>query len=334
MNRIWTIQSCLNWSKEYLERHGDVRPRLSAEWLLSAAVDMQRIELYINFDKPMSAKELSYMHNALTRRAKGEPLQYITGRAPFRMLEVDVAPGVLIPRPETEILVDEVLSYIDTLKDRQATQDFAQVKLNSGANDERFVSQLQKDDNVYVGRTENNFLVDKVPPARILEIGTGTGCIACSIASERPGTTVVAVDIEPRAIDLAMKNRKKYNLDDVIDIREGDLCSPITEEEYHTFDVLVSNPPYIPSDIMKELPHEVVDFEPSLALHGGVDGLSVFRHLLKQAPKMLRTGGLFACELHETMLDLAKDLALDAGFLRAEIVDDLAGKPRHLLAYK
>ena len=112
-NEIWTIKRCLEWTKEYLAERGEEHPRLSAEWLLCAATGLARIDLYMRMDETLNAAQLETMHAAVVRRAKGEPLQYITGSTQFRMIDVTCAPGVLIPRPETEMLVEEVLNYLD-----------------------------------------------------------------------------------------------------------------------------------------------------------------------------------------------------------------------------
>ena len=112
-NEIWTIKRCLEWTKEYLAERGEEHPRLSAEWLLCAATGLARIDLYMRMDETLNADQLETMHAAVVRRAKGEPLQYITGSTQFRMIDVACAPGVLIPRPETEMLVEEVLNYLD-----------------------------------------------------------------------------------------------------------------------------------------------------------------------------------------------------------------------------
>ena len=112
-NEIWTIKRCLEWTKEYLAERGEEHPRLSAEWLLCAATGLARIDLYMRMDETLDAAQLETMHAAVVRRAKGEPLQYITGSTQFRMIDVACAPGVLIPRPETEMLVEEVLNYLD-----------------------------------------------------------------------------------------------------------------------------------------------------------------------------------------------------------------------------
>ncbi len=112
-NEIWTIKRCLEWTKEYLAERGEEHPRLSAEWLLCAATGLARIDLYMRMDEALDTPQLETMHAAVVRRAKGEPLQYITGSTQFRMIDVACAPGVLIPRPETEMLVEEVLNYLD-----------------------------------------------------------------------------------------------------------------------------------------------------------------------------------------------------------------------------
>ena len=112
-NDTWTIKRCLDWTRDYLRDKGDERPRLSAEWLLAGVCGLTRTDIYVGFDKPMSEEELAAMHAAVVRRAKGEPLQYIVGETGFRHITVACEPGVLIPRPETELLVEEVLGYID-----------------------------------------------------------------------------------------------------------------------------------------------------------------------------------------------------------------------------
>lgn len=287
---IWTIKRCLEWTRGYLEKKGDEHARLSAEWLLCAATNKNRTGLYMAFDEPMSSDELAAMHGFVERRGAGEPLQYITGRTSFRFIEVACAPEVLIPRPETELLVDIALEGLDA--------------------------------------------ATAVEPKRVLEIGCGTGCVSCAIASERAGTEVAATDIAPAAIALAAKNRDALGLSDAITIVEGDLASGVSPELMGTFAVLVSNPPYIPEDVMQKLPQEVAGFEPRLALAGGEDGLDVYRRLLELAPRALMPGGLFACELHEDALEAAAELARAQGcWKQVEIRQDLTRRNRFLVAW-
>ena len=384
-NETWTIRRCLDWTRDYLKDRGDERPRLSAEWLLSGVTGLSRTEIYVNFDKPMSSEELAAMHTAVVRRAKGEPLQYIIGETSFRTIDVMCEPGVLIPRPETELLVEEVLAYLDrevigvapaaargrvelpwnaeveaalqaeiaaakekdeapvverqlrdddfvTLEDGEGTIETA-----DGAEGDADVSgaALVEEGEFSEGAPAQDGESGQIRCARVLEVGCGTGCISLSIASERSGRAqCVAIDIEPRAVDLSIRNRDALGISPAdVDVRLGNLVSPLNREtEWGTFDVLVSNPPYIPSAVMESLPHEVADFEPALALDGGADGLDIFRRLVNAAPHMLRPGGLLACELYEGHLDAAADLCRSAGMHDVRIVEDFTGRPRIVLA--
>ena len=413
-NEIWTIKRCLEWTKEYLAERGEEHPRLSAEWLLCAATGLARIDLYMRMDETLDAAQLETMHAAVVRRAKGEPLQYITGSTQFRMIDVACAPGVLIPRPETEMLVEEVLNYLDAevLSPEAAIRQRVELPWNNEVEQARKAEAALADERATAERRAANLTAadeaalgsdvlgsrayaeeladreaeeaaaqaadaeaeeaatqaadaeveeaaepeldeygiaiegadqetasaqDAAAPApaepriaRVLEVGCGTGCISLSLAWERRGhVTCTATDIEPRAIDLATKNRDALGLtSDEVAFSLTNLVSSIPREEWGTFDVLVSNPPYIPTDVMRSLPHEVKDFEPDLALEGGADGLDIFRRLLNAAPYMLRAGGLFACELYEGALDAAAELCRQAGLSDVRIVHDLTDRPR------
>lgn len=375
-NDTWTIKRCLDWTRDYLRDKGDERPRLSAEWLLAGVCGLTRTDIYVGFDKPMSEEELAAMHAAVVRRAKGEPLQYIVGETGFRHIIVACEPGVLIPRPETELLVEEVLGYIDrevlggpaphahekvelpwnaeVEAARKAELEAAAQRDESEANaalqerelrDSDFEDDSDEVADAVTGDEAGGDEVaaddvesssgDAAPAARVLEVGCGTGCISLSIAYERQGKArCVAIDIEPRAVDLTIRNRDALGIDPAdVDVRLGNLVSPLDREtEWGTFDVLVSNPPYIPSSVMGTLPHEVADYEPSLALDGGADGLDIFRRLVNAAPHMLKPGGLLACELYEGHLDAAAELCRSAGMRDVRVVDDLTGRPRIVLA--
>uniref|UniRef100_UPI00359C2BAF N5-glutamine methyltransferase family protein n=1 Tax=Collinsella bouchesdurhonensis TaxID=1907654 RepID=UPI00359C2BAF len=381
----WTVKECLDWTADYLGSRGIERPRLSAEWLLSAATGLTRVGIYTNFDTPLTADELSFMHQAVARRAKGEPLQYISGETSFRTIDVACEPGVLIPRPETEVLVEEVLSYLDQeilgadARDQRVrvelpwndeveaarraeaeaaarqTADDADDLQQDGPDEGTFghiepdelndepeeaagpvLDDASDEDEAALSAVDDDLAPEPEPRcARVLEVGCGTGCISLSIAAERAGrATCIATDIEPRAVALATKNRESLGIDpQVVDIRLGNLVSPLDREsEWGTFDVLVSNPPYIPTKVMGELPHEVADFEPHLALDGGSDGLDIFRRLLNAAPYMLREGGLFICELFEESCDPAAQLCREAGLGDVRVVKDLTGRPRIVAA--
>ena len=285
----WTVKRVLDWTVGYLERKGDERPRLSAEWLLCAATGLTRVEVYTNFDKPLTPDELAVMHESVARRGRGEPLQYVTGEMPFRHIVMRCERGVLIPRPETEVLVDACLEALKGISD-----------------------------------------------PRVLEIGTGTGCIALSLATECPGTRVIATDISPRAIALATRNRDALELAGVVDIVECDLAAAVPKSLMGTFDLLVSNPPYIPTAVLEnEVPPEVKDHEPHLALDGGADGLDVFRRLLPLAGEALRPGGTLALELSEDNVEAAADYCrAQGGWCNVEVREDLTHRPRVLVAVR
>ena len=288
---IWTVRRILDWTRGYLERKGDEHPRLSAEWLISDACGLSRMEIYLNFDRPLSPDELARMHEGVERRAAGEPLQYVTGEMPFRHIVLRCEKGVLIPRPETEVLVDVALEALD-----------------AAGTDEPLV----------------------------LEPCTGTGCIALSLAGERPGTHVVSTDLSPAAVALATRNRDALSLGDAVDVLECDLVAGVDPELMGSFDLIVSNPPYIPSAVLAEqVPAEVKDFEPHLALDGGEDGLDLFRRILEVAPAALAPGGALAVELFEESLDAAAALVREqGGWARVEVREDLTHRPRILLAVR
>lgn len=357
-NEVWTIGRCLDWTRDYLGKKGDEHARYTAELLLTGVTGMKRIDLYMGLDKPMSPAELDRMHQAVVRRAKGEPVQYITGSTGFRTLEIMCAPGVLIPRPETEVLVGEVLDYLDrSVLGLEEPSGRTRVELPWNAQveearraEEAAARMAGPDDGDAVdGGAEDacaqslgevdEAVVDDVHRsaprvARVLEVGCGTGCISLSIAAEREGgVRCVSTDINPRAVELAIANREALHIDEeTVSFRLGDLVAPVLPDEAGTFDVLVSNPPYIPRKVMESLPSEVTDFEPHLALEGGEDGLDIFRRLVDATPSMLRPGGLLACELHEESLQDAAAICTAAGFENVRIIEDLARRPRIILA--
>lgn len=317
MADIWTIKAALEWTVGYLERKGDENPRISAQWLLSEATGLSRIELYANFDQPLSMKERDVLRGYVTRRGKGEPLQYITGEVGFRHITVKVRPGVLIPRPETEVLVSEALALLPAPPKRVATDSLSE------ADDPSF------------SRPEGDPVAkEDIPSLLVADLCTGSGCIACSIAYEHPQARVVATDIAPEAVALARDNAAALNLADRVDIVACDLGEGVDAALLGAFDLIVSNPPYVPTAVLADIPREVADFEPALALDGGVDGLDVLRRLLPWCSRALKPGGGFAFELHETCLDEAAALAREAGFNQVTITADLAGRPRVLAGRK
>ncbi len=323
---VWTIKQVLDWCENYLRAKGDKNPKLSAQWLVSDATSLARVELFMNFDKPLSANEKAHLRETLKRRGAGEPLQYISGEAAFRHIVIKADRGVLIPRPETEMLVELVLDWIGehhTSFEQKSEQKLSPQEdlQREGLGQENLEQERPPQEDL----PQEETLRQNRP--QVLEIGTGSGCIACSLAKEA-GAHVLATDISPVAVQCAQNNAELLKLDDLVEVVETDCADNIDG----TFDVLVSNPPYIPHAEMQSLSYEVAGFEPHVALDGGADGLEFFRRLINIAPTLLKTGGLFACELHETTLEQAALLLEQVGFKNVQIANDLAGKQRFISA--
>jgi len=280
--RVWSCKDALEWTVSYLEGKGDESPRRSAEWLLSAATGLSRVEVYAYHDRPLSPEERVRYRELIELRAQGMPLQYATGEMPFRHLVMHVAPGVFIPRPETEVLVDAVLERIPA---------------------------------------------DPV----IVDLCTGSGCIAVSIAFERADALVHATDASEAAVEAARRNALYADVSKRVQVIHGDLFSPLSADLRGRVDVVVSNPPYIPSADLPDLPSEVLGFEPHLALDGGPDGLDVARRIWNEARSWLRPGGFIALELDAGRVRAASE-ELGGYYSGIEVLTDLAGKDRIVVA--
>lgn len=278
------MKAALDWTTSFLAEKSDEHPRRSAEWLLSAATGLSRVELYAFHDRPLSDAERTTLRESVRRRAAGEPLQYVTGEVAFRHCVLKVRPGVLIPRPETEVLVESVLAEV-----RRALSERGE--------------------------------------ALVVDLCTGSGCIALSIASECPGAAVFATDISPVAAEMAAENAARLGLADVVTALTGDLFSALPEAARGTLAVVISNPPYIPSADVPTLPAEVAGFEPHIALDGGPDGLDTYRRILAGARDWLAPGGLLAVELDERMVRKAAEEAVE-WYEDVTVVSDLAGRDR------
>ncbi len=299
MRDVWTIGRMLDWMSGYLAEHGDASALVSARWLVSDVVGMSFMELYTNIDRPLDASELDTLRGYVRRRAAGEPVQYIVGKTSFRHIDVAVRKGVLIPRPETEVLVSEALSRLPSSK---YNVDDAESCLE--------------------------------PTLLVADLCTGSGCVACSLAFENPAVRVVATDISPECVALARENADALGLAGRVDVVACDLGEGVDHTYIGALDAVVSNPPYVPTSVLAEIPAEVGEFEPSLALGGGADGLDVFRRIASWSYPALKPGGFLAAELHETTLDEACAIARQEGFASTEVASDLAGKPRILIATK
>lgn len=317
-DEIWTVKRILEWIEGYLTQRDDENARVSAQWLVSEALGVSRMQLFLDAERPLTEDERATLRDWTRRRGAGEPLQYITGETAFRHISVKVRPGVLIPRPETEVLVSEALALLPAAPKPQDELDADLIR--------QYVElggEVSEEESTEAASNER-------PTLLVADICTGSGCIACSIATEHPRTRVIATDISSDAVALSRDNVACLKLAERVDVIECDLAEGIDPALAGAFDLVVSNPPYVPSAVLEDIPAEVAEHEPALALDGGKDGLDVFRRLLSWCAGALKPGGAFAFELHETSLDEAATEAREAGFADVRIAKDLAGRPRVL----
>lgn len=283
---VWTVLRLMRWSGEYLEGRGVQRGRLDAEHLLAHALGLPRLQLYLQFDRPLKREELDRFRPLLKRRAEREPLQYILGRTAFRELELAVDRRVLVPRPETEILVEEVLSW---------------------------AAGQRRDD------------------LTALDLGTGSGAVALSLAREGPFGLVVATDTSEDALAVAGQNARACDVEARVEFRRGGLFGPLGENE--RFDAVVSNPPYVAETEAGSLEPEVGVWEPTAALFAGPDGMAVLREIVWGAGAHLRQGGLLALEIGSTQAErMMAEVEAAGGYEDARVRRDLAGRHRVVLA--
>ena len=289
MADVWTIARLLSWTTDFFREHGIENPRLDAEVLLGAVLGKDRMYLYVHFDEPLEPVELARFRSYVKERAAHVPLAYVLGRREFMGLDFRVTRDTLIPRPDTEVLV-------------QCAVDFLRARAAEGRDD-----------------------------LALADIGTGTGAIALSVLHYMEGARADAVDISPAAAEVARENAERLNLTERIEIHEGDLTAPLAGRSY---DVILSNPPYIPSADIAGLMPEVCRYEPHLALDGGHDGLDIYRRLAADAPPMLKDGGVLAVEVGiGEAHDVAALMEAHPRIVRTEIRRDLGGIERVVVGY-
>jgi release factor glutamine methyltransferase len=276
----WSIKRVLAWATDDFKRRGNKSARLDAELLLGEALGLDRIKLIVEAERPLADDELVRYRDLIKRRRAFEPIAYILGRREFFALPMRVDRRVLIPRPDTEILVEAALFGT-------------------------------RDQHLY---------------GRMLDLCTGSGCVAIAFAKERPTWRVTAVDLSPDAVAVARENAQRAGVVHNLAVLEGDLFAALPEGA--RFELITANPPYIPSAEIESLDPDVRDFEPRLALDGGADGLSVTRRLVSEAARYLDPGGLLALEGGFDQAPAVAALLEQAGFSQITRSRDLAGVER------
>ncbi len=280
---MYTIRSLQKKGVNILKEANIDNPILDGEVLLSFILDISKEKLIADRENIVSGDEADSYLKAIEERALGKPVQYITGRQEFMGLNFSVGPGVLIPRGDTEIIVERIL----------------------------------------------NLLEDKKMP-KIADLCTGCGAIGVSLAYNIKDSFVYATDISKKALDYCRYNAARIGVEIRVKVMEGDLTAPLFSDNLEgVLDVLVSNPPYISKKEMDELPVSVGRYEPHLALYGGEEGFDYYEKIIKDAPKLLKEGGMLIFEIGYNQGHTIKEMLEKAGFFRnIEIEKDLAGFDR------
>jgi release factor glutamine methyltransferase len=315
----WTLLEVLRWTTTRFQQRHLPSARLDAEILIAAALGLGRVQLYVQFDRPLGPDELATIRGFVRRRQRGECVAYIVGKKEFFGLELAVDARVLVPRPETETLVDEAVSR---WRERfPAPPDEPRAVAPADAPETELAS-LAIDD----GAIPSAPSVQSAPAApsapgrvpRIADVGTGSGAIVVALGRQLPGSELFAVDLSPGALAVARANAERHGLS--VTWLEGDLAAPL--DGHAPFDLIVANLPYVPSGELGSLAPEV-RAEPQLALDGGPDGLALVRRLVTAAPGLLAPGGSLVLEIGSGQADAARRLLEEAGFTDARMRRDL-----------
>lgn len=281
-DKVWTISTLLASMQTYLQKHQVPGARLDAEVLLSFVLKVDRIYLYTHFDQPITAAERDILRALVVRRAAREPIAYICGRKEFFSRDFKVDANVLVPRPETEHVIETVLAWAGALRER---------------------------------------------PLRVLDVGTGSGILAITLACELPEAQVWATDISSEALAIARVNAESLGVLNRITFAEGDLFAALGDVEA-PFDIIVSNPPYIAKTIASSLSADILRYEPQVALFGGDDGLAVLRRFCAQVRPHTAAQSCVAIEIGYDQSEAVRDLLGRQAFDEVDVVCDLQGHAR------
>ena len=273
-DKIWTTIDLIKWGEDYFVSKGISNAKLEVEWFLCHILNYQRIDLYVQFEQPLMKDELAQFKEMVRRRIEGEPFQHILGKADFYGRDFIVNKHVLIPRAETEII-------IELLKKRDAVES-------------------------------------------ILEIGTGSGCIAITMSLENLTTSIIATDVSKEALNVAKENTQKFGVENIGFKVHDFLQTGINS----TFDVVVSNPPYIGFDEMSGLQKEVQDYDPKIALTDNDDGLSFYRRFAELGTSLLNENGYMLLEFGGAHQVVAISEIFESHQFNVKFHNDLQGDPR------
>lgn len=285
--KIWTVLDLLEWTESYFEQSGLETPRLDAEVLLGFVLEKSRLQLYLNFEMPVFPDHLIAYRELVKKRGNHTPVSYLTNCREFMSLNFYVDQRVLIPRPETENLVEYVL-------DQPERANYSTSKL--------------------------------------VDIGTGSGAIAVSLAVNRPNWKITATDISKDALTVAEINAIRHGAQDQINFQQGNLLKAVANSKV-TFDWIVSNPPYVSYRQYEKLQPDVHNYEPRLALVSGQDGLQLIRQLISDAPLFLKPEGKLAIEIGYGQRQAVEELAYQSShYQKIHFLPDLTGTDRILIA--
>ena len=285
-----TVRQALQEGAALLSQMGIESARLDAELLLGKALGCLREKLYLDYEMVLGISVKDLYYSLLERRARREPLCYIIGRREFWSLDLYITPEVLVPRPETELLVEVTLALAKEL--------------------------------------------NKNHPIKILDLGTGSGAIAVSLAKELSDVEIWATDLSARALEVARTNVLRHGVEEKIHFLQGDAFGPV-RGQLKFFDLVVSNPPYVRRREFKNLPPEVRDWEPKLALDGGADGLDFYRRIMEETHLCLADGGFLALEIGADMgAEVCRLITSGGCYSAVSVRQDYAGRDRVVVARK
>ncbi len=331
MPEEWNSLKLIRWTSGYFEKAGIPNPRLDAELLLTHLLKCNRIDLYTRHEAIFKEKHLADFKELIRRRVQREPLQYITGETGFYGLKFRVTPEVLIPRPETELLAEEALRIWQGCLSEDPRRKLSQGRPSaaSGAGRTEGAGGGEPTAGSVEGAGDKH-------PCQILDIGTGSGCIAITLAKHLSGARIVATDISKETLEIARENAKRHEVIDRIEFILADIAPwKRFTAEGRSFNLIVSNPPYIATGEFPSLQPEVRDFEPRRALDGGEDGLRIIRQILAETPPFLKEGGLLLMEIGEDQGPAIRNhMQSDTKIHLKEILKDLSGHDRILVARK